>query len=136
MSLDLSIVIPLYNEAPNVLELHRELTATLGGTGHSYEIIFVDDGSTDDTFRLLGELHAEDGHVCVLRLRRNFGQTAAFAAGFSRARSRLIVTSDGNLQNDPRDIPTMLDKVAEGNDIVVAGERIVRILGSPVACHR
>ena len=118
MSLDLSIVIPLYNEAPNVLELHRELTATLGGTGHSYEIIFVDDGSTDDTFRLLGDLHAEDGHVCVLRLRRNFGQTAAFAAGFSRARGRLIVTSDGDLQNDPRDIPTMLDKVAEGNDIV------------------
>ena len=118
MSLDLSIVIPLYNEAPNVLELHRELTATLGGAGHSYELIFVDDGSTDDTFRLLGELHAEDGHVCVLRLRRNFGQTTAFAAGFSRARGRLIVTSDGDLQNDPRDIPAMLDKVAEGNDIV------------------
>ena len=118
MSLDLSIVIPVRNEAPNVRELHRELAATLEGGGHSYELIFVDDGSTDDTFSILNELHASDGHVCVIRFRRNFGQTAAFAAGFERARGRVIVTSDGDLQNDPRDIPMMLDKLAEGNDIV------------------
>ena len=118
MSLDLSVVIPVYNEAPNVRELHRELMAALESCGRSYELIFVDDGSSDDTFGILNELHASDGHVCVVRLRRNFGQTAAFAAGFERARGRVIVTSDGDLQNNPRDIPMMLDTLAEGNDIV------------------
>jgi glycosyltransferase involved in cell wall biosynthesis len=118
MSLDLSVVIPLYNEAPNVEELHRELTSVLGAAGTAYELIFIDDGSTDDTYRRLEAIHAKDDHVCVVRLRRNFGQTAAFAAGFSRARGQLIVTSDGDLQNDARDIPAMLDKIAEGNDIV------------------
>ena len=118
MSLDLSVVIPVYNEAPNVRELHRELTAALEGGGRSYELIFVDDGSSDDTFGILNELHASDGHVCVVRLRRNFGQTPAFAAGFKRACGCVIVTSDGDLQNDPLDIPMMLDKLAEGNDIV------------------
>ena len=118
MSLDLSVVIPVYNEAPNVREFHRELMAALESCGRSYELIFVDDGSSDDTFGILNELHASDGHVCVVRLRRNFGQTAAFAAGFERARGRVIVTSDGDLQNNPRDIPMMLDTLAEGNDIV------------------
>ena len=116
--LKISVVVPLYNEAPSLEELYRELTAALQGCGRSYELILVDDGSTDDTFRILTELHARDGRVCVVRLRRNFGQTAAFAAGFSRARGRLIVTSDGDLQNDPRDIPAMLDKIEEGHDIV------------------
>ena len=116
--LKISVVVPLYNEAPSLEALYRELTAALQGCGRSYELILVDDGSTDDTFRILTELHARDGRVCVVRLRRNFGQTAAFAAGFSRARGRLIVTSDGDLQNDPRDIPAMLDKIEEGHDIV------------------
>ena len=118
MSLDLSVVIPVYNEAENLSELHRELDATLQGRGLSYELIFIDDGSTDHTFRQLNKLHAGDRHVCVVRLRRNFGQTAAFAAGFGRARGQVIVTIDGDLQNDPHDIPMMLEKLAEGNDIV------------------
>lgn len=114
---EISIVIPLYNEEPNVAELYREFTAALGKYGRSYELILVDDGSTDGTFRALTDLHAHDPHVCVMRLRRNFGQTAAFAAGFSRARGRIIVTSDGDLQNDPRDIPGLVARLAEGNDI-------------------
>ena len=118
MSLDLSIVIPVYNEAQNLAEVHRELTDALAGGGRTYELIFVDDGSSDESFRILNGLHATDGHVCVVRLRRNFGQTAAFIAGFARARGRVIVTADGDLQNDPRDIPMMLDKLAEGSDIV------------------
>ena len=118
MSPEISVIIPLYNEAPNVPDLYRELTAALQDHGRSYELILIDDGSTDDTFRALAQLHAQDPHVCVVRFRRNFGQTAAFVAGFSRARGRVVVTSDGDLQNDPRDIPALLDKLSEGNDIV------------------
>lgn len=118
MTPEISVVIPLYNEAPNIAELHRELTSTLGEYGRPYELILVDDGSTDDTFREVSALHEADPHVCVVRLRRNFGQTAAFAAGFSQARGRVIVTSDGDLQNDPRDIPMLIAKLADGNDIV------------------
>jgi glycosyltransferase involved in cell wall biosynthesis len=106
------------NEAPNVVELHRELTATLASVQWSYELLFVDDGSTDDTFDLLAALQATDPHLRVIRFRRNFGQTAAFAAGFAHARGRIIVTSDGDRQNDPRDIPAMVRKLEQGYDIV------------------
>ena len=123
MSPDISVVIPLYNEAPNVHELYDELTATLESGSRSYELILVDDGSTDATYQLLSELHAKDRRVSVVRLRRNFGQTAAFAAGFSRARGQFIVTLDGDLQNDPRDIPTMLDRLEQGYDIVCGWRR-------------
>ena len=123
MSVDISIVIPLYNEAPNIPELHEELTTALESASRSYELILVDDGSTDETYQLLSELHAKDRRVCVIRLRRNFGQTAAFAAGFSRARGRVIVTLDGDLQNDARDIPTMLDRLESGYDIVCGWRR-------------
>ena len=98
--------------------LCRELTETLGQWGRSFEVVLVDDGSTDETFELLSRLHREDPRLRVIRLRRNFGQTAAFAAGFARARGRLIVTADGDLQNDLRDIPRMIDKLEEGYDIV------------------
>lgn len=118
MSAEISVVVPLYNEAANVAELHRQLTESLRSHGRSYELILVDDGSTDDTFRELTVLHSQDTHVCVVRLRRNFGQTAAFVAGFSRATGQVVVTSDGDLQNDPRDIPALLDRLADGNDIV------------------
>ncbi len=123
MSPDISVVIPLRNEAPNLSELHRELTATLAASGQSYELILVDDGSTDDTYRILAQLHASDPRVQVIRLRRNFGQTAAFAAGFARARGRCIVTSDGDLQNDPGDIPAMIGMLDDGNDIVCGWRR-------------
>ena len=118
MGPELSVVIPLLDEAPNVEALCRELTETLEAWGRSYEVILVDDGSTDETFSILSALHAADARIRVVRLRRNFGQTAAFSAGFARARGRLIVTADGDLQNDLRDIPRMVDKLEEGYDIV------------------
>ena len=114
---------PLRNEAPNLLQLHRELTETLEASGRPYELVFVDDGSTDETFRMLADIHASDPHVVVVQFRRNFGQTAAFAAGFAHARGLVIVTSDGDLQNDPRDIPLLVDKLQEGYDIVCGWRR-------------
>jgi glycosyltransferase involved in cell wall biosynthesis len=117
MNLELSIVIPIRNEAPCLAELHRELTETLGSWGRSYEIIIVDDGSTDDSFKILAGLQAVDPRLRVIRFRRNFGQTAAFAAGFDYARGRVIVTADGDLQNDPRDIPDLVDALDRGADI-------------------
>jgi len=118
MKPDLSVVVPLFNEEPNLLDLHRELSAVLTAWGRSYEIILVDDGSTDNTFSVLSDIQSQDGTVRVIRLRRNFGQTAAFAAGFAYARGKLIATSDGDLQNDPADLPAMVDKIDEGHDIV------------------
>ena len=115
---ELSVVIPIRNEAPSLKELHRELTDTLTAWGRPYEILVIDDGSTDDSFSILSGLQAVDPHLRVIRFRRNFGQTAAFAAGFDYARGRYIVTSDGDLQNDPRDIPSMIETLERGYDIV------------------
>jgi glycosyltransferase involved in cell wall biosynthesis len=113
-----SLVIPIYNESPNIPDLCRELTSVLEQWGVTYEILFVDDGSTDDSFEQLAKIQGGDSRIRVIRFRRNFGQTAAFAAGFAKARGRLIVTSDGDLQNDPGDIPAMAAKIDEGYDIV------------------
>ena len=118
MGPEISVVVPMRNESPNVAELHAELSAVLDAFGRPYEILVIDDGSTDDTFAQLASLQAKDSRVRVIRFRRNFGQTAAFAAGFARARGRYIVTFDGDLQNDPTDIPAMIEKIAEGPDIV------------------
>jgi glycosyltransferase involved in cell wall biosynthesis len=118
MSPELSVVIPVRNEAPALKELHRELTQTLSAWGRPYEIIVIDDGSTDESFDLLARLQATDPRVRVIRFRRNFGQTAAFAAGFDYARGRIIVTSDGDLQNDARDIPRLVEMLEQGYDIV------------------
>jgi glycosyltransferase involved in cell wall biosynthesis len=115
---DLSVVIPVYNEAPNLEELHREFTSVLSGLGRPYEIILVDDGSADQSFDILARLHAGDARTRVIRFRRNFGQTAAFAAGIAAARGALIITADADLQNDPHDIPAMLAEIARGADIV------------------
>jgi glycosyltransferase involved in cell wall biosynthesis len=120
---EISVVVPMRNESPNVAQLYEELTATFDAFKRSYEIIAIDDGSTDDTFDQLARLQASDPRLRVIRFRRNFGQTAAFSAGFAHARGRLIVTSDGDLQNDPRDIPGMIE-LAEGRQAdIVAGWR-------------
>jgi glycosyltransferase involved in cell wall biosynthesis len=115
---EISVVIPLRNESPNVDELHRELTTVLQAFGRPFEILAIDDGSTDDTFARLATLQRTDHRLRVIRFRRNFGQTAAFAAGFAYARGRYIVTSDGDLQNDPHDIPGMIEILERGSDIV------------------
>jgi glycosyltransferase involved in cell wall biosynthesis len=115
---EISVVVPMRNESLNVAELHAELTAVLSAFGRPYEIITIDDGSTDDTFSQLSALQRKDPHLRVIRFRRNFGQTAAFAAGFAHARGRYIVTSDGDLQNDPHDIPGMIEIAEQGPDIV------------------
>ena len=115
---DLSIVIPIHNEAPNLRELVREFSSVLAAAGRPYEILLVDDGSTDESFEILRELQAADPRLRVIQFRRNFGQTAAFAAGFAHARGRYIVTADGDLQNDPADIPSMVAALEQGSDIV------------------
>jgi glycosyltransferase involved in cell wall biosynthesis len=114
---ELSIVIPLRDEELNVAPLHEELTRVLDRLDRSYELILVEDGSEDGTFARLQAIHARDRRVRVIRLARNFGQTAAFAAGFALARGRFIVTADGDLQSDPADIPRLL-VLAETSDIV------------------
>jgi glycosyltransferase involved in cell wall biosynthesis len=121
---ELSVVIPIRNEAASLVELHRELTETLVAWGRPYEVLVVDDGSTDESFSILARLQAGDPRWRVIRFRRNFGQTAAFAAGFDRARGRYIVTSDGDLQNDPRDIPAMVAELETGYDIVCGWRKV------------
>ena len=138
--IELSVVIPVQNEAPSLDELHREITATLEPWGRPYEVIVVDDGSTDETFATLARIQASDPRWRAIRFRRNFGQTAAFSAGFAHARGRLIATSDGDLQNNPRDIPAMVQQLdAEDLDIVCGWRRdrkdafISRLLPSMLA---
>lgn len=113
----LSVVIPIKNESASIPELYRQLTETLARWGRPYEIVVVDDGSTDDSFERLAAIQASDPRLRVIRFRRNFGQTPAFAAGFAHARGALIATSDGDLQNDPADIPALVALVEQGADI-------------------
>jgi glycosyltransferase involved in cell wall biosynthesis len=120
---EISVVIPIYNEEESVQELHQQLTRSLEGLGRPYEIILVDDGSSDGTLARLLAIEAQDERVRTLRLRRNFGQTAAFSAGFDHARGDVIVTSDGDLQNDPADIPLLLARIDEGFDMVCGWRR-------------
>ncbi len=126
MNPELSIVVPLYNEAANIEELYARLTQVLHVLGKGYELIFVDDGSQDGTFKLLAQIQAKDERIHVIRLRRNFGQTAALAAGFDFAEGDVIVAMDGDLQHSPEDIPLLLEKIAEGYD-VVSGWRAKRV---------
>lgn len=110
----LSVVIPLYNEEENVILLHEKLNVSLNRLyDMTYEIIYVDDGSTDNTLALLEEVQKKDDKVVVLSLRRNFGQTAAFAAGFDFIRGDIVITMDGDLQNDPEDIHLLLEKIKD-----------------------
>ncbi|MBI3681832.1 MAG: glycosyltransferase family 2 protein [Acidobacteria bacterium] len=113
----ISIVIPIHNEEPAILPLYDRLTSVLEGMKKPYEIIFVDDASTDRSFELLANLVETDQRLKVIRLRRNFGQTAALSAGFDDAQGEVIVSLDGDLQHDPEDIPALLRKIEEGYDI-------------------
>ncbi|GAC1644909.1 MAG: glycosyltransferase family 2 protein [Acidobacteriaceae bacterium] len=121
-----SIVVPFHNEQENLTVLYDRVTAVMENVGEPFELVFVDDGSNDNTYRLLQEIAAIDSRVVVVRLRRNFGQTAALAAGFDHATGEFIVAMDGDLQHDPNDIPKFLEKLDEGYDIV-SGWRKQRI---------
>ena len=113
-----SLVVPLYNELENIQPLYSKVTAVMERIGEPYEIIFVDDGSTDETFKMLAEIYDKDAHVITLRLRRNFGQTAALKAGFDFATGEIIISLDGDLQHDPEEIPFFIAKIEAGYDIV------------------
>ncbi len=123
--IDLSIVIPILNESENLELLYEQLKQLLDNLDKVSEVILVDDGSVDDSFEIMRAIGTRDGRFRVIRLRRNFGQTAAFSAGFDFARGDIIITMDGDLQNDPADIPLLLQKMDEGYDIV-SGWRIDR----------
>jgi len=122
-TVDLSVVLPVYEEAENLPFLHRELTDTLTGLGRSYEIIAVDDGSGDHSPQVLRELAQSDPHLRVICFRRNFGQSAAFQAGFDYARGQVVFTMDADGQNDPADIPALLAELEGGNFDLVGGWR-------------
>ncbi len=113
----ISIVIPIHNEEPAILPLYDRLTQVLEKVQKPYELLFVDDASTDRSFDLLANLVETDARLKVIRLRRNFGQTAALSAGFDEAQGSVIVSLDGDLQHDPEDIPALLAKIDEGYDI-------------------
>ena len=113
-----SLVIPVFNEAENLDELYRELVDALEKSSRAFEVIFIDDGSADSSWTVLRSLQQKDGRIKLIRLRRNFGQTAALAAGFDYARSEIIISLDADLQNDPKDIPLLIRKIEEGYDIV------------------
>ncbi len=133
------MVIPVFNEEGNLAALHQELTAALERFGKRYEILFIDDGSTDASFALMKSLHHRDEHVRVVRFRKNFGQTAALAAGFAEARAPVIVTLDADLQNDPKDIPGLVERLDAGFDMVCGWRKdrkdafLVRKLPSRIA---
>ena len=137
--MDISIVIPVYNEEGNLGELHRRISTVLEGLGRSYEIVFIDDGSVDSSFEVLRKIASGDNAVRVIKFRRNFGQTAAFAAGFKYARGGTIITMDADLQNAPEDIPKLLAKIDEGWDVVSGWRKnrkdkfLTRILPSVLA---
>ena len=120
---DISIVIPVFNEAENLEELRGELAEALEKTGRAFEVIFIDDGSTDASWTVLKNFQQKDGRVKLIRLRKNFGQTAALAAGFDHAQGEIIVSLDADLQNDPNDIPLLIRKIDEGYDIVSGWRR-------------
>lgn len=119
----ISVVVPLYNEAENVVELHRRIVTALEGCGHAFEMIFVDDGSRDGTLAALHGIASDDARVRVVKLRRNYGQTPSMRAGIDCAKGDVIVTMDGDLQNDPADIPELVERLEQGYDLVAGWRR-------------
>jgi len=116
--IEISVVIPVLNEEGSLLLLYNKLKNVLGGLGKNYEIIFIDDGSTDNSLKIMDEIAQKDSSVAIIKFRKNYGQTAAFAAGFKYATGDVIITMDADLQNDPEDIPKLLEKLSEGYDLV------------------
>src|ERR1700720_3392791 len=120
-----SIVVPFFNEQENIPPLYMKLTEVMDSIGEPYELVFVDDGSRDNTFKVLSDIYEHDHRVNIIRLRRNFGQTAGLKAGFDFARGEVIISMDGDLQHDPEEIPRFLEKIEEGYDLV-SGWRYAR----------
>jgi glycosyltransferase involved in cell wall biosynthesis len=120
-----SVVVPLFNELESVPQLYVKIIDVMDAVGEPFEIVFVDDGSGDGTFRLLSDIARDDARVLVVRLRRNFGQTAALKAGFDHSQGEIIISMDGDLQHDPAEIPKFIAKINEGYDIV-SGWRVTR----------
>ena len=118
-----SLVVPVYNEEENILPLIQRIRNACDLLGQPYEVVFVDDGSKDGTFAVLEEIHRQDTRVRVIRFRKNSGQTAAMAVGFQYAKGTIIISMDGDLQNDPADIPRLLSKLEEGYDVVCGWRR-------------
>ncbi len=116
--IEISVVIPVLDEEDNISSLCSKLEEVMGRLDKRYEIIFIDDGSSDNSFGLLKEVHLRDQRIKIIRFRRNFGQTAAISAGFDQAKGRIVITMDADLQNDPEDIPRLLQKIDEGFDVV------------------
>lgn len=137
--MDLSLVIPIYNEAENIPLLISAITNSLKDTGFTYEIICIDDGSMDGSINVLKSIAISNPHVKAIILRRNYGQTPAMAAGFENATGKIIITLDGDLQNDPADIPLLVSKLEEGYDLVSGWRKnrqddtLTRLLPSKIA---
>ncbi|MBN2181095.1 MAG: glycosyltransferase family 2 protein [Sedimentisphaerales bacterium] len=135
---EISVIVPLLNEEDNISPLYKQITEALFG-GHEYEIIFIDDGSTDNSLAELSRLQKDDTKIRIIRFRKNFGQTAALSAGFTHARGKIIVAIDADLQNDPADIPKMIKKLDEGFDVVSGWRKerhdnaVTRLLPSKIA---
>jgi len=136
--LEVSVVVPLLNEQDNIRALYEQITQTLAGK-YEYEVIFIDDGSTDNSFTVLAGLQKADAKVRVIRFRKNFGQTAALSAGFDHSHGKIIIAIDADLQNDPADIPRMIEKLYEGFDVVSGWRKkrhdnaITRLIPSRIA---
>jgi glycosyltransferase involved in cell wall biosynthesis len=124
--IDITVLIPLYNEDESLKELHQQLRSTLGRMNVRYELLFVDDGSTDRSFQVLRDLKRLDNRISIIRFRRNFGKSAALAVGFEKAQGRIVITMDADLQDDPSEIPGLVKKINEGYDLVSGWKRVRR----------
>src|SRR3989338_8170556 len=139
MSSAVSVVVPVYNEVESVPQLHEQIARAVDGLPGRWEFVFVDDGSRDGTWEALAALAKQDARVRAVRLKRNFGQTPAMACGIDLARGEVVVTMDGDLQNDPADIPRLLAKLDEGYDVVCGwrhkrqGKALTRKIPSMIA---
>ncbi len=115
----ISFVLPVYNEQDSLQELHQKITKAMKNELNDYELIFVNDGSTDNSFDILREIRRKDKRIRIIQFRKNFGKSAAYSAGFHNARGEIIITLDADLQNEPSEIPLFIDKINEGYDMVV-----------------